>query len=58
MGFLPGAIARQRAHPGVRVLPLDDAGMRWDLALVWRRGGHLSAAARAWLERVAAHHPA
>ena len=58
VGFLPGAIARQRAHPGVRVLPLDDPGLRWDLALVWRRGGHLSAAARAWLERVAAHHPA
>ena len=56
LGFLPASIAHQRAHPGVRALPLDDAHLRWDLALVWRRGGHLSAAARAWLERVRAHH--
>ncbi len=47
--FLPRLIAEQRPHPGVRAVLLDEPELRWHMALVWRRGGYLSHAARAWL---------
>ncbi len=49
VGFLPRMIAQQRFHPGVRHIGVTDAGMDWHMALIWRRGGYLSPAARAWL---------
>lgn len=49
LGFLPRMIAQQRPHPGIRTIAVADAGMDWHIALVWRRGGYLSHAARAWL---------
>ncbi len=49
IAFLPRMIAEQRHHPGVKVLLLDEPGTAWHMALVWRRGGYLSHAARAWL---------
>lgn len=50
LGFLPETIARQRATPQVALVRLDEPLTQWNMALVWRRGGYLSHAARAWLE--------
>lgn len=50
LGFLPRLIARQRAHAGVRHIPIADPGMDWHMALVWRRGSFLPHSARAWLD--------
>ncbi|ACK52676.1 transcriptional regulator, LysR family [Methylocella silvestris BL2] len=49
VAFLPRLMAEQRANPGVRRVLLDEPGTEWRMVLAWRRGGYLSAAARAWL---------
>ncbi len=49
VAFLPRMIARQRPHPKVRHVVLDEPDTHWHMALVWRRGGYLSHAAQAWL---------
>ncbi|XEU42577.1 LysR family transcriptional regulator [Tistrella mobilis] len=49
IAFLPRMIAEQRRHAAVRLVPLDDPEAQWHMALIWRRGGYLSHAARAWL---------
>ncbi|GGF59374.1 LysR family transcriptional regulator [Azorhizobium oxalatiphilum] len=49
VAFLPRMIAAQRQHPGVARVLLDEPATSWHMALVWRRGGYLSHAARAWL---------
>ncbi|MBB5702322.1 DNA-binding transcriptional LysR family regulator [Ochrobactrum daejeonense] len=58
IGFLPGMIAEQRQHPGVRIHRIKDADVSWHMALIWRKGAFLSHAARAWLALSArqAHH--
>lgn len=58
VGFLPRMIAVQRAHAGVHRLAVSDAGMDWNMALVWRRGAYLSHAARAWLDLARSEAPA
>ncbi len=50
IAFLPRMIAELRAQHGLRVVPVTDAGMDWQMALAWRRGGYLPQAAKAWLE--------
>jgi DNA-binding transcriptional LysR family regulator len=55
VALLPRTICR-RLDPGrVKVLPLVEPEMRWDLAFVWRRAGHLPPAARAFVEVVRRH---
>lgn len=49
VGFLPRMIAEQRAHPAVARVLLEEPETDWNMALIWRRGGYLSEAARAWL---------
>lgn len=49
VGFLPRMIAEQRPHPGVARALLDEPDTDWHMALVWRKGGYQSHAARAWL---------
>ena len=46
--ILPEMIAEQFLHRGVTALAIDDPQMEWHMALIWRRGGYLSSAARAW----------
>jgi DNA-binding transcriptional LysR family regulator len=48
IGFLPRMIAEQRKHSAVRRVPLSEPD--WHMAMIWRRGGFLSHAAKAWLE--------
>lgn len=55
--FLPDAIARHRAHPGIRRVRLAEPGTDWDMAMAWRRGAYLSPAAEAWLALVREAHP-
>ena len=50
IAFLPRMVATMSIPKGVRNVAISDEGMRWDLALIWRRGAYLSQAARAWLE--------
>jgi DNA-binding transcriptional LysR family regulator len=52
VAFLPRMIARQRAHTAVRHVLLDEPDTDWEMAMVWRRGGYLPAAASAWLDLV------
>ena len=49
LALLPRMIAEQRRHPDVQYVLLDEPGLDWHMALVWRRGGFLSHAAQAWL---------
>jgi DNA-binding transcriptional LysR family regulator len=57
VAFLPRMIAKQRAHAAVRAVLLDEPGTEWIMAMVWRRGAYLSAAASAWLELVRRRRP-
>ena len=52
LGFLPRLIAQEKHHHGVCCIPVDDPCMVWHMAMIWRRGGYLSFAARAWLDLV------
>src|SRR5260221_1299527 len=49
IGFVPRAVTEQRPHRSVRAVRLDEPKCTWRVALAWRRGGHLSHTARAWL---------
>jgi len=50
--LLPKTICRRLDPARVRVLPLAEPALRWDLALAWRRGHQLTPAARAFVEAV------
>jgi DNA-binding transcriptional LysR family regulator len=50
IGFLPRMIAERRVRPGVIHIPVHSPRMDWHMAWVWRRGGYLSFAAKAWLD--------
>ena len=50
VGFLPRLIARLRVRSFVVHLPIHSPSMDWNMAWIWRRGGYLSFAAKAWLE--------
>jgi len=52
IAFLPRMIAAQRKHPTVRHVLLDEPDTDWHIAMIWRRGGYLSHAGRAWLDLV------
>lgn len=52
VALLPRTICRRLDRAQVRVVPLADPVLRWDLALIWRRERHLPPAARAFVETV------
>jgi DNA-binding transcriptional LysR family regulator len=52
VALLPRTICRRLDPAQVKVLPLVEPELRWDLALVWKRGRHLPPAARAFVEVV------
>jgi DNA-binding transcriptional LysR family regulator len=52
VAFLPRLIAKQHDHPAVRRALVGEPDFAWDLALIWRRGGYLSHAAKTWLALV------
>jgi DNA-binding transcriptional LysR family regulator len=49
IAFFPRMITDPRRHPSVSFVPLAEPGTDWHAAMIWRRGGYLSRAARAWL---------
>ncbi len=49
VALLPRLMVADHHTTAMRVL-LDEPDMVWRMALIWRRGGYLSHAARAWLE--------
>lgn len=57
VALLPRTICARldRSRVRVRVLPLVEPELPWDLALVWKRGRYLPPAARAFLEVVRRH---
>ncbi|HTQ69867.1 MAG TPA: LysR family transcriptional regulator [Acidocella sp.] len=52
IAFLPRMLAQQRPHPALKPILLAEPEAQWHIAMIWRRGGYLSYAARAWLELV------
>ena len=52
VAFLPRMIAEQRCRTSVRPVLLAEPQTDWRIAMVWRRGGYLSHAAKAWLALV------
>lgn len=53
LAMLPRMIALRRPDPQVTLVPLDDPGLFWHMALIWRRGAFLSHPAQAWLRLAA-----
>ena len=58
IALLPRLMAEQRLQPGVAFVPLDEPDIRWHMVLLWRNGGFLPHAARAWLKLAEEMHPA
>jgi DNA-binding transcriptional LysR family regulator len=56
VAFLPDMIARQRAGAQTALVPLNEPGTEWNMAMAWRRGAYLSPAAEAWLALVREAH--
>jgi DNA-binding transcriptional LysR family regulator len=52
VALLPRTICRRLDPAQVKVLPLVEPELRWDLALIWKQGRHLPPAARAFIEVV------
>ncbi|MBB3455149.1 DNA-binding transcriptional LysR family regulator [Rhizobium sp. BK313] len=50
VGFLPRMIAEQRDRAGVSHALVAEPSMEWHMAWIWRRGGYLTHAVRAWLD--------
>lgn len=55
VALLPRTICRRLDSSQVKVLPLVEPELRWDLALIWKKDRHLSPAARAFIEVVRRH---
>jgi DNA-binding transcriptional LysR family regulator len=55
VALLPRTICRRLDSAQVKVLPLVEPELRWDLALIWKKDRHLSPAARAFIEVVRRH---
>lgn len=49
IALLPEAICRELDRERLRVIPLTSPSIPWHLAMIWRRGGYLSYAAREWI---------
>jgi DNA-binding transcriptional LysR family regulator len=56
IAFLPRMVAEERRHPSLGLVRLAEPETNWNTAMIWRRGGYLSHAARAWLEIVRERH--
>jgi DNA-binding transcriptional LysR family regulator len=55
VALLPRTICLRLDSAQVKVLPLVEPELRWDLALIWKKDRHLSPAARAFIEVVRRH---
>lgn len=53
VAFMPESVAALHRHPAVAAVRFAEPRTDWRLALVWRKSGFLSAAARAWLDLTA-----
>lgn len=49
IAFLPRMLAQRLTNSGVRCVLLAEPQTEWRIAMIWRRGGYLSDAAKAWL---------
>jgi len=49
IAFVPRMIAEHQPQPRIRRIPVVQPGIFWHMALIWRRDGYRSAAAKAWL---------
>jgi len=50
VAFLPSVAVGAWPHPSVVYVPVDDPPVDYHTTMIWRAGGFLSHAARAWLE--------
>jgi DNA-binding transcriptional LysR family regulator len=56
IAFLPRMVAEERRQASLRLVRLAEPETNWNPAMIWRRGGYLSHAAKAWLEIVRERH--
>jgi DNA-binding transcriptional LysR family regulator len=56
IAFLPRMVAEERQQASLRLVRLAEPETNWNPAMIWRRGGYLSHAAKAWLEIVRERH--
>jgi len=49
VAFVPRMIAAQPGHTRSRRIPVVRPNIYWHMALIWRRNGYQSEAAKAWL---------
>jgi DNA-binding transcriptional LysR family regulator len=56
IAFLPKMVAEQQHRPGLRSLLVVNPKIDWHIGMTWRRGSHLSHAAKAWLMLVREQH--
>ena len=52
VGFLPDVVCARLDPARVAVIPGTEPQIHWNLALIWRKNGYLSHAARGWVEFV------
>lgn len=50
VGFLPGIVVEEWPNPAVAYVPIGEPSIEYHTTMIWRSGGFLSHAARAWLE--------
>lgn len=55
VALLPLTVCRRLDPAQVKVIPLAEPELRWDLALIWKQGRYLPPAARAFIEVVRRH---
>ena len=56
IALLPRTVAEGRRQPSLRLLRVEEPETNWHTVMIWRRGGYLSHAAKAWLEIVRERH--
>lgn len=54
IGLLPDIVCSRLDRARIAVIPETDPKIHWNLALIWRKNGYLSHAARGWVEFVRA----
>ncbi len=52
IGLLPDTVCRKLDPSRVKVIAATDPKIHWNLALIWRKDGYLSHAARGWVDFV------
>jgi DNA-binding transcriptional LysR family regulator len=50
VAMLPRLVVSRRVYPAIHLAQIDEKDLRWQLAMVWRKGADLPFSASAWLK--------